>query len=250
MKNIGPENIYWLFSSSAQAIAAFIGFLTAGFYFILNKMDDNLAKDETLEEINEEIKKQHFFKLKTLCVLTGISIISSLGMVYFNVFDFGLKNVLVIIVSSANILTIIWAIVFIIKLIDPAKIPKTAQKLIEKDKNIDRVDKRKTVSIGEFLEKFIQLEKLLRKYEDKVYLYSGSKNRIRNFVSLAEIVKYLHQKEIVDSKTLQDFIEINKIRNLTAHGHINRVDKRIVILLDNILKEAKKISKVLDHEGN
>lgn len=250
MKNIGPENIYWLFSSSAQAIATFIGFLTAGFYFILNKMDDNLAKDETLEEINKEIKKQHFFKLKTLCVLTGISIISSLGMVYFNAFDFGLKNVLVIIVSSANILTIIWAIVFIIKIIDPAKIPKTAQKLIEKDKNIDQVDERNTVSIGEFLEKFIQLEKLLHRYEDRVYLYFGSKNRMRNFVSLAEIVKYLHQKEIVDSKTLQDFIEINRIRNLTAHGHIDRVDKRIVILLDNIIKETKKFSKVSDHERN
>jgi uncharacterized protein YutE (UPF0331/DUF86 family) len=171
-------------------------------------------------------------------------------MVYFNAFDFGLKSVLVIIVSSANILTIIWAIVFIIKIIDPAKIPKTAQKLIEKDKNIDQVDERNTVSIGEFLEEFIQLEKLLRRYEDKVYLYFGSKNRIRNFVSLAEIVKYLHQKEILDSKTLQDFIEINRIRNLTAHGHINRVDKRIMILLDNILKEAKKFSKVLDHERN
>lgn len=56
----GAENIYWAFSSSAQAVAAFIGFICAGFFFSHDRMDRKVDKDETLLEIYTNIKKKAF----------------------------------------------------------------------------------------------------------------------------------------------------------------------------------------------
>ena len=60
MEYTAPDNIYWLFSSSAQAIAAFVGFITAGYYFVLQTMEMRLNKDNSLNEIFNEIKIEHY----------------------------------------------------------------------------------------------------------------------------------------------------------------------------------------------
>ena len=73
-----PDHIYWLFSSAAQAIAAFIGFLSAGFFFVYDHMQRQVDKDETLVEIYDELKKQYYRRLEWLLVFTGLTIVSSL----------------------------------------------------------------------------------------------------------------------------------------------------------------------------
>jgi len=85
-----PDNIYWLFSSSAQAIAAFVGFLAAGFFFIHDRIDKEIEKDETLEDVYHEIKNQHYKRLKLLLILTGWSIILSLFVVFINGYNIGM----------------------------------------------------------------------------------------------------------------------------------------------------------------
>ena len=78
-----PDNIYWLFSSSAQAIAACIGFLAACFFFVYDSIDKQVEKDETLEEIYADIRVQilytpenTFYKIRTIiityCKINGI----------------------------------------------------------------------------------------------------------------------------------------------------------------------------------
>lgn len=100
----GADNVYWLFSSSAQAIAAFIGFLAAGFFFSYDLMDKQVEKDETLEVIYVDIKNQYFKRLKALFILTGFSILLSLGVVFINGYDFGIYNLIIaIIVGVVNI---------------------------------------------------------------------------------------------------------------------------------------------------
>jgi hypothetical protein len=79
-----PDNIYWTFGSAAQAIEAFIGFITAGFFFVYDRMDKYIESDETLEEVYSDIRGQYYKRLKTLLILTGFSIIFSLIVVYIN----------------------------------------------------------------------------------------------------------------------------------------------------------------------
>ena len=131
-------------------------------------MDDQVLRDSTLDEINQEIKRSHFKKLKVLCVLTGASILLSLGLVFTNGFDYCLKTISVIIVSLINITTITWAIVFVIGIIDPDNINKAAKKLIKESKDLfgaENGDIKDSIKIGDFIERFVQLEKIIRELD-------------------------------------------------------------------------------------
>jgi len=238
MEYKAPDNIYWLFSSSAQAIAAFIGFLTAGFYFVLDKIDDQVIKDSTLDEINQEIKRSHFRKLKLMSYMTGLSIILSLAMVYYNQYDYYLKDTFIFVVSIVNITTISWAILFVISIINPDNINKTAQKLIENntDLNITLTDHNEgNINIGAFIEKYIELEKKIRELDKTYDLSYLSNGRVREFKPLNEIFKLMFQYGIINNEELINLREVNKIRNLAAHGQINTVDKRVNDLLNHLI---------------
>ena len=242
----GPDNIYWLFSSSAQAIAAFIGFLTAGFYFVLEKMDEQVKSDPTLDEINQEIKRSHFKNLKVLCVLTGASILLSLVLVFTNGFDYSRKTIFVIFVSLINITTIIMAIVFVIGIIDPDNIVKAAKKLIKEDRDLfsaESGDSMDSIKIGDFIEKFVQLEKKTRELDKRFELSNYIRYSYKKITPLIDLFKIMLQMELIDQKTFQDLREVNKVRNLAAHGQIESVDIRIDLILSDLVNKFDDILK-------
>lgn len=238
----GPDNIYWLFSSSAQAIAAFIGFLAAGFFFSFDRMDKQVDKDETLEEIYAEIKNQYYKRIITLFILTGSSIILSLAMTFLNGFDLRIWGIILkIFVSLLNIVTIIWAIIFILYIIDPRKVQKTADKLIKLNKNISDEDSSLTMTRGQFIDKFIELERLLRQLAEKYQLFDNTNLnvRARPTMPLHEIIRELNLRQIINGNQVREILDVNKVRNLAAHGEINNVDLELGQWVDRIVIDLK-----------
>lgn len=243
----GPDNIYWLFSSSAQAIAAFIGFLTAGFYFAIDKLDKQVKNDPTLEEINHSTKLSLFRLLSVLCVLTGFSIACSLLLVYVNGLNYNVKTLSVIGVSLVNLITITWAIIFVIKMINPGNIEKTAKRLIKENSSlfIDKKQQPKdSIKIGDFLERFVALEKIIRDLDRKYELSSFSIDRYRNFTPLNELFNIMYQHKLIDNQILRDLHEVNKVRNLAAHGEIEGVDIRISKMLSELSFKISNLSSI------
>lgn len=207
-------------------------------------MDDQVVEDSTLEEIFREIKRSHFRKLKILCVLTGASILLSLGLVFFNGFQFDLKISCVIIVSLVNITTISWAIVFIISIIDPDKITKTAKKLIKESKGLFEIERGEignSIKIGDFIEKFVQLEKIIRELDLKSEFSYFLRDKYKYYIPISEFFKLLFQLELIDSQTLRDLHEVNKVRNLAAHGQIDSVDERISNMLSDLIRKIEMV---------
>jgi prepilin signal peptidase PulO-like enzyme (type II secretory pathway) len=237
------DNIYWYFSTSAQSIAAFIGFLTAGFYFVQDKYDILRSSDETLEPIIKEIKHNNFVKLKVLCLLTGASIIFSIALVLLNKYTIPYFTVYVVIASFVNLITIVWAISFIISIINPDKIERTATKLIKENEDLNAKDTSSSMKIGEFLEKFIKLENLVRNsfsrlgYELQLGKSDKPPTRLHDQFNL------LLQLELIDLQTLSDLNELNRIRNLAAHGQIDRVDQKYAIMLDDLILKLEGLKR-------
>jgi hypothetical protein len=223
----GPENIYWLFSSSAQAIAAFIGFLAAGFFFSYDRMDKHVEKDETLEDIYAEIKIKYYNRIIILFILTASSISLSLAMTYLNGFDLGIYGIVLrLLVSTLNLLTIIWAIVFILFIINPSKVKKTADILIKENVNISETVTDNTMTGGEFIDKFVKLEKILRQLAIK-YDLSDEIDVHNKKMSLYDIIRYLNLRQVINNSQVNELLEVNKIRNLAAHGEIHNVESKL-----------------------
>ena len=68
---LNQENIYWLFSSSAQTISAFIAFLIAGYALVLSVMSNLEQQDESLIEIHTALRKQYYSKMKGIVYSNG-----------------------------------------------------------------------------------------------------------------------------------------------------------------------------------
>lgn len=239
-----PDNIYWLFSSSAQAIAAFIGFLATGFFFVYERIDRIVEKDETLEEIYEVIRKNYYRRLVVLFILTGLSIILSLLLVFLNGFDlccFG--NFLRISVALLNIITIVWAIAFIIFIIDPNTVKKIAEKLIKENEASFKSTKPNSITRGEFIDRFIELEKILRELAAKYQITFVTDSRYGKFLPLGEIIRRLNEREIYNRDTMTKLLEISKLRNLAAHGQISNVESGIGESIEELLNQ---LSNLLD----
>jgi hypothetical protein len=81
------QNIYWLFTASAQTIAAFIAFVLAGYALVHTMMESAAQADETLIEIHESRKRQYHRYLSALVIITAFAILFSLIVVFLNAFQ-------------------------------------------------------------------------------------------------------------------------------------------------------------------
>lgn len=111
-----------------------------------------------------------------------------------------------------NIVTVIWAITF-----DPAQ--------------------GNSLTSTKFLEGFAELENLLRDLAKKYRLESFG--RFRDFQPLGQIIRSLYERRVISRDSLRELSEMNKIRNLIAHGEINNIEQRIGDTLNKVTAEVK-----------
>lgn len=79
----------WLFSTAPQALAALVGLIFTGVAFILGAIDKEIARDETREDIFDEMKKEIHSNMKYLFILAGVSIGLDLLLVALNPIEEG-----------------------------------------------------------------------------------------------------------------------------------------------------------------
>lgn len=233
----GPENIYWLFSSSAQAIAAFIGFLTAGFFFSLDRMDKSIEEDETLEEVYKSLKAQYFRGLRELLFLTGLSICLSLLIVYMNGFALGWTNcVLRLLGAAVNCLTVWRAIAFVLSIIDPNRVHKAADKLVRNNPEIFDAPNRSQISRGEFLDRVAELEGVIRGLARDRYDLGWVENRP---LPVTRLISLLMERGRISSEQQDRLARIYKVRNIAAHGEAPEIDQSLLVEVDQLINEIK-----------
>ncbi|PWN72370.1 hypothetical protein C1631_007170 [Chryseobacterium phosphatilyticum] len=236
-----PDNIYWAFSSSAQAVAAFIGFISAGFFFSHDRIDRAVERDDTLLEIYSDIKNQHFKELRRLLWFTGASIILSLLVVFLNGFDIGYSlYISEILVASLNAYTIVKAVLLVVDMIDPQKIENTANKLLIKESSGEDAggSASSKLSRGEFLDKFFELEELAREVLKLKVDYSAIFEP-----QFSNVIRELSQFKLINNQQLFKLNKITKIRNLVVHGRIEKVDAQIGVVADELIQDFKSILK-------
>ncbi|SHK19148.1 hypothetical protein [Desulforamulus aeronauticus] len=231
------ETFYWLFSSSAQTIAAFVAFLVTGYSLVNSIMDNLQQKDESLEEIHLDLKNQYYFRIKTLSTITGLAIIFSLAMVLLSGINFNLKHDLIVITSLLNLIAIVTGIWFVISIIDPNKYSKTAKKLIE-EKGFETTGE--VVAPEIFFTKFVDLENSIRSLLESRKILVKSKVR---FPGYRDMINELLYNQVITADLHNMLLKIGQMRNLVFHGHLKSVDKGTLRQLEIVLG---KINQLLD----
>lgn len=247
------ENYYWLFSSSAQTISAFVAFLVTGFALVLSMMDNLQQNDETLEDIHAKLKNSYYKKIRALAIITGLAIIFSLWMVYLNGGCWEHKWWLFILTAFLNIIAVIVGIWFVISIINPDRYKKAAKEIIKEDK-METSSKDNIIDQATFMTEFIRLEKSIREKLKGNQLYVAFGDTPKMAYSFRQMVEALHKNELINADEYEELLQLNKYRNLVFHGHQDKVDeimlervKNVHALVDKILikKNMEKQPKVL-----
>lgn len=240
----GPDNVYWLFSSAAQSIAALIGFLAAGFTFAHERLDRQVEKDETLEEINERIKFEYYKRLSSLLKTTGFSIGCSLLAVFLNGYDLGALGLLIKwFVAILNLFTLLLGIRFVVYIIDPKKVKKVAEELIKEDRSIAPSQEPTTVTGGQFITRFIELERLIRNFVHQNITNINDYGPVRGHEPLGRLITYLLRAEIINKEHAEILREISKVRNLAVHGEVPEVSAELLAKVNQLIQVFKEKSE-------
>jgi len=224
---MNDENIYWLFSSSAQAIATFVAFLLAGYTLVHAMMDSVQQRDDTLEEIHAALIRQYYRQIKSLAIITGAAVLGSLAMLYLNGFAWPYKAVIVTIAAALDIAAIAWGIAFVINIIDPDKYTNAAKRLIEEDAQaMDLVGKQEDSE--DFFTLFERLEAAMRDALGQARLPDAADDRGGRASSFRRMLLELSQHERIDRSLFRQLMQIGRYRNLAYYGRVRSVDKAIV----------------------
>jgi hypothetical protein len=234
-----PDPIYWLFSSSAQAIAAFIAFLLTGFAVVLQLIERAEERDNTLQPIHDALKLKYHRLIVLLSIFTGVSIVASLGMIYLNGLDLPWIGWPALVVFLLNVGVIAGAIWLVTVIIDPGRYAKAADTLLAEDsKGLGPSEGRSAKS--DFINAFIDMEREVRTFIDSKRLKVVAEQMPRRELSFRLMIDVLLRYGFIDDFLYQRLLEINRSRNLIFHGHVGEVDSSYVKKVLSLHEELKK----------
>ena len=228
---VDQENYYWLFSSAAQSISAFVAFLLTGYALVLSVMDNLEGKDETLAEIHHKLKGDYYQKMRLLAGLTGVTVILSLGMVYLNGIQWSWKPFLYVLTLLLNITVIIFGIYFVLSIINPNRYKSAAKELLKTEQQ-ERPESGKEVDKGVFINDFNNLEKRLREKLTEKRIDLGRANP-----PFPQMVEALSRGQMISREQAEKMFRIGRMRNFVVHGRQETVNQDLL----NAARDATRI---------
>ncbi len=230
------DNLFWLFSSAAQTIAAFVAFLLAGYALVHTMMEAAAAADETLVEIHEELKRRYYRRLAGLVVLTAVAIVACFAVILFN----GASTQWFIVLTWAAGLFVLASIAggvgFVITVVDPGKYRKAAVQMAREEEARpapkvpwEGLPELQTVKRGDFADAFINLEELVRQlWEHRTHGERLRKTTSSSPPAFREMLQALNLSEALPPALAKELEALNRYRNLVFHGHLKTIDPDMV----------------------
>lgn len=221
--------MYWLFTTAPQTVAALVGIIFTGMFFMAESIDNRAKEDQSLLEIAQEAKTALYKNMQAVAVLAAVTIIYDLLLTSLvtklSDSKFCFTSWLVLGFVALNISTIYITFKYVFQTVNPKYFDKIAANLSSKYLDGD-VDK------SEFINHFINFERSARNMPF-VHQMDG------RYMSIHEIIRLLVSQEIINRNDANNLYEISKIRNLIVHGEpIEKVNKQIDDTLQNITNKV------------
>lgn len=231
----------WLFSTTPQALAALVGLIFAGVSFIVGAINKQMDRDDSQIDICMAMKERIHNEMKWLYWLSGSSIILDLLFLIMNPIEEGVRFSLegsfspYLLFSGLtfllNIVTLIYALWFIINVTRPSYFDETVKRLSGQEQKGD-------VEVKEYLMEYIELEKALR----DLPMFRAAKGEQQLPVSV--MLRELKFSRLIDAHDVDNMIALTRLRNLIMHGaDIEYVERSMydnVKTYTKVLKELKK----------
>lgn len=223
------ETMYWLFTTAPQAIAALVGIIFTGMFFMAESIDNRVRADQSLTEIAESAKTALYKSMKVVAKFAAFTIIYDLFLVSLvtklsdkdSCWAFWLIGGFVVF----NAVVIIVTLYYVFQAVNPNYFNKIAANLSSKYKTGE-------VDSSDFINHFIAFERTARNIP---FIQQMNEQH----VTIPMIIRMLVSHEIINRDEAGQMFEINKIRNLIVHGEpIERIDRKFDETLQEITNKV------------
>ena len=237
--SLNENQVLYLFSTTAQVLAAIYGLTLTGFVFFRNELSREESEDETLSEAVESLKARYFTLLVFITLLVLLTFALSNLAISSESGARPLLNVLLINSGQSIFATSVLAIAyFIFDVISPRRIEVASKALQDK---VDPTHGAPTKgSLEDFLRNYNQIEMLLSDYGYSSNItnspYSSKPLRRTSNARLAEILARNERITKVLYLRLRDLITL---RNSIIHGAEPVVSDEFVVESSNVLNELR-----------
>ena len=224
------NTMYWLFTTAPQAIAALVGIIFTGMFFMAESIDNRVRADQSLAEIGDSAKTALYKNMRIVAVLAAATIVYDLFLVAIVKLmageSFCLSRWLIIFFAALNFSTICCALNYVFQAVSPNYFNEIAKNLSSKYKS-GEVDKQV------FLGHFIDFERVARSLP-VIRQMDG------RYFSIRDILRVLVEHQMIMPDESRMMSEISKVRNLMVHGEpIEKVDHKLDDELQRITNKIK-----------
>lgn len=216
------ENMFWLFSASAQSVATFVAFLIAGYTLYTSSMDSLVDKEDSLIDIVAEERKTIFGRLKLLTIITGLAIIMNLLMLFKNGSEFNFRTNMIFLTMALTFISVAFGLRIVVYMIDPRRAEKTANKLVVSEVDFDQ--EGDLTGEQEFFSIYRRFEKEITNFIE----YSGLLGKNNSIYNHVKVLRVLFDYGLISKAEYNDLNELRKYRNLLFHGNIENASKKMV----------------------
>lgn len=225
----------YLFSASAQVIAAIYGLTLTGYIFFRNGLEKKERNDETLEGIIEELSEDYLKKITCISVLTFIAIVLCFGTISYE--KGGCLNFLINVTTSAVVCDLFFILFFVITIMQPENIERVSNKIIQKNGQRGKSNKQNN-NLELFVIAYQKIEKILELASEQFAYkrYDGNKKKLSN----GTLVNILVRNQIISEELMLKLKDLIKYRNGLIHGSIP------LNVSEDMMKSVDECSKYLE----
>lgn len=240
---LNENQIFYLYSTSSQVLAAIYGLTLTGFIFFRNELSREEFEDDTLTAAVENLKSRYFKVLIFVTILSVYTLLVS-NLVLASESDKGrLFNTIVMnSAQSSFFINLVVIAYFIFDVIAPKRVERESRNIQT------RVDPRSLDyakgSLEQFLKNYNSLEMILQKYGAAYQSEFEGERRPRRRISNIRLAEFILRAEKIDSDLFNEIKDLITLRNSIIHGADPVVSKRLVEISEDVLRKLASALQV------
>ncbi|CAI4158195.1 conserved membrane hypothetical protein [Alteromonas macleodii] len=234
--SLNENQIFYLYSTSAQVLAGIYGLTLTGFIFFRNELSREEFEDDTLTVAVESLKERYFNMLLFVTALSIFTLIMSNLVISSESSDQTTFNTIIMnTAQSAFFINLLIIAYFIFDVIAPKRIEKESRVIQQRVDPIPEAEDKG--SLENFLTNYNQLEYILQKYGQAYQSELEGERRSRRRISNVRLAEFILRAERIDQGLFGEIKSLISLRNSIIHGAEPVVSKHMVELSERILQE-------------
>lgn len=225
---LNENQIFYLFSTSGQVLAAVYGLTLTGFVFFRNELSRQEADDESLADAIHALKDRYFSLLMFITALVLLTLLlTNLAIAYEERLGTTLLGSIILNLGQSSFAVSLLAIAyFIYDSMHPKRI-ELASKRLQKEMDPPR-DGQVSGNLEEFLGNYNAIEEMLATSAQAIEVTLASAERRMPRTPNSRMAEYLFRRELIDSSLHERLRRLIALRNSIVHGADPRVSSEVV----------------------